>query len=464
MQQHFDHDPSAHPIQPTDLPTADANTSAPAGDPVGDDLADIAPADPAMTDQPGETATPSREPFVTPAMIPPRADDAGAAQRRIRMQLYSRMMTDLQVLTGDKRMATDAEIDDALHRAARALGVWRPATQDAVWQRPMPDPLKGETARPHLPDMAVFTGEDPQSVSNRSGLDVGAPVDPAQLGIVSGNPTPMHALDSGADTQPLEMSQRGKAGTPYGRSAKPAKDYNKIKLGPKDTAYQSNLIPFDNGMIENNLLPSGRKRKELEKLFSNGKTDEIIAKYFQIENTRDFTADNPLRREAQKNLMDSLRILVNTDVGRRIILNMAYKGVKQKIFLSPVGETQAMSGEGSAILFNFRQVGEVEDLPANVSAAYRFAIAMAHELGHSIFGYSDPAKMHGANEPDMRVFLKMSKAEQKNIIDTILPNSMGDTVKYVENTLRKELNVTPRKSYLLETKWRPYYEVYARGR
>ncbi len=68
--------------------------------PVGDALATIGRADPA---------------------------DAAAGQRRTRMQLYTRMMTDLEVLTDGKRMPTDAEIDDALTRAARALGLPAPS-------------------------------------------------------------------------------------------------------------------------------------------------------------------------------------------------------------------------------------------------------------------------------------------------------------------------------------------------
>ncbi|QNQ08174.1 hypothetical protein [Sphingomonas alpina] len=467
MQQHFDQDPSADPIEPADLPVADTDTPAPAGDPVGDDLADIAPADPAMADQPGETAAPSPGPSVTPAMTPPMApdaDDAGAAQRRIRMQLYSRMMTDLQVLTGDKRMATDAEIDEALTRAARALGVWRPAAQDAVWQKPASDPLNGDMAPPRLHDAAIFTREDPRSVSTPSGLDAGASAGQARFDTGFGNPPPVYALDSGAERQPPETAQRGNAGGIYGRSAKPAKDYNKIRLGPKDMAYQRNLIPFDNDIIENTLLPSGRRKKELEKLITQGKADDIISRYFQIEYSRDFTSNNPLRAEAHRNLIASLRLLVGTGVGQRLLLNMAYKGARQKVVLSPVGETQAVSGEGSAILFNFRQVGEVEDLPKDIPQTYRLAIAVAHELGHSILGYSDPAKMRGANWPAMSEFVKMSKPEQKTIIDTMLPNTMGDSVKYVENALRAELNVIPRKSYLLERHWRPFYDVYEKNK
>jgi hypothetical protein len=42
------------------------------------------------------------------------------------------MMTDLTVLTEGKRLPTDAEIDDALNRAARALGLRMPDRQDAV--------------------------------------------------------------------------------------------------------------------------------------------------------------------------------------------------------------------------------------------------------------------------------------------------------------------------------------------
>ncbi len=452
MQEPFDHDPSADPIEPVDLPPAENHALTPIEDPLADDRADAEPVELSRDDLSDEAVAPS----VTP--------DGGAAQRRIRMQLYSRMMTDLQVLTGDKRMATDTEIDEALTRAARALGVWRPVTQGAVWQRPMPDPLNGEMAPPRLQDAAVFKSEEPRSESAMSGLDVGTPVDQAQFDAVFGNPPPVQALDSRVDQPSPGNSQPGHAANIYAQSARSPEDYKKIRLGPKDTAYQRDLIPFDNDIIENNFLPSGRKRKELEVLFRNGKTDEIIKQYFQIENTRDFVRDNPLRREAQKNLMEGLKILIGTNVGRRLIMNMAYKGVKQKIFLSPVGETQAMSGEGSAILFNFRQVGEVKDLPDNVPAVYRFAIAIAHELGHSILGYSDPAKMKGANRPNMSEFLKMSKPDQKVIIDTLLPNTMGDSVKYVENALRKEMNIIPRKSYLMDGVWRPFYEAYERGR
>ncbi|MES2055252.1 MAG: hypothetical protein V4564_04860 [Pseudomonadota bacterium] len=49
--------------------------------------------------------------------------DTGAALRRAKMQLYSRMMTDLSVLTQNERLPTDAEIDEALQRAARAQGL-----------------------------------------------------------------------------------------------------------------------------------------------------------------------------------------------------------------------------------------------------------------------------------------------------------------------------------------------------
>jgi hypothetical protein len=53
-----------------------------------------------------------------PATMPATMDvDTDAARRRIKMQLYSRMMTDLQVLTEDRRLPTDGEIDDALDRA-----------------------------------------------------------------------------------------------------------------------------------------------------------------------------------------------------------------------------------------------------------------------------------------------------------------------------------------------------------
>lgn len=92
---------------------------------------------PALIDPPAPTA--SAEDAIEPVMaatpttnIPSIIPDTGAEQRRTQMRLYSRMMTDLTVLTEGKRLPTDAEIDDALNRAARALGLRMPDRRDAV--------------------------------------------------------------------------------------------------------------------------------------------------------------------------------------------------------------------------------------------------------------------------------------------------------------------------------------------
>ncbi len=77
--------------------------------------------------------------------------DVAAAQRRVRMQLYSRMMTDLEVLTGGKRMATDAEIDEALVRAARAQGLIVPRRPDQRSAGAMPDEVRQPPVAAILP-------------------------------------------------------------------------------------------------------------------------------------------------------------------------------------------------------------------------------------------------------------------------------------------------------------------------
>ncbi|QNQ08357.1 hypothetical protein [Sphingomonas alpina] len=70
--------------------------------------------------------------------------DTGAALRRMKMRLYSRMMTDLSVLTQNERLPTDAEIHEALHRAARAQGLsLRPTGQ----RSPVQDGRRRSAAR-----------------------------------------------------------------------------------------------------------------------------------------------------------------------------------------------------------------------------------------------------------------------------------------------------------------------------
>ncbi|WP_457312895.1 hypothetical protein [Sphingomonas sp. UYAg733] len=463
MRIPFEHDMPADliaPIEPTDQAATQTDTPTQVEDPVADEPVDTGPIDIGPVDSGPVDARSTDQPdeAIAPPMRSPATPDAGAAQRRITMQLYSRMMTDLKVLTGDERLATDAEIDEALNRAVRALGVWQPARRDAVWRKPVINELNGEIARPQLSDAAVFSS-DRRAVLNKSFLDVRTPVGQIESDSLLGSP-PIRALESGIDGQSPGNSRYGNAAGIHAQLAGSAKEVADVKLGPKDTAYQNNLIPFDNDIVENHLLPSGRRRAELEGLFKDNKTDDIISKYFQIVIGRDFSPENPLRREAQKNLIDSLRLLVRTSVGKRIIMNMAYKGVRQKIILSTIGETQAISGQGSDILFNFRQAGEVGDIPDGTDPIYRFSIALAHELGHSILGYSDPAKMGGRHAPHMEVFRKLPRSTQKGILDRVIPNAMGDSVRYVENAIRHELGVAPRTSYLREKEWRPYYEAY----
>ncbi|MGY4397672.1 hypothetical protein ACVWZA_002869 [Sphingomonas sp. UYAg733] len=81
-----------------------------------------------------------------PVQIPYEQDspvDTDRARRRVEMQLYSRMMTDLTVLTDGTRVPNDDEINDALRRAARAHGAWS-AQDEAAWRR---SPGGGQPAR-----------------------------------------------------------------------------------------------------------------------------------------------------------------------------------------------------------------------------------------------------------------------------------------------------------------------------
>ncbi|MGY4397249.1 hypothetical protein ACVWZA_002443 [Sphingomonas sp. UYAg733] len=101
MQIPFEHDGPADPIAPVEPPLADQ---------VVEGVAVAAPAEMPADPEP-LAAEPVRAMVAMPeveAVAPIAPDgDAGAARRRITMRLYSRMMADLKVLTGDKRLATD---------------------------------------------------------------------------------------------------------------------------------------------------------------------------------------------------------------------------------------------------------------------------------------------------------------------------------------------------------------------
>ncbi|WP_229726635.1 hypothetical protein [Sphingomonas alpina] len=99
------------------------------------------------------------------------ASDPGVARRRLTMQIYTRMMTDLTVLTGGTRLPTDEEIDDALNRAARAHGLRSRASarRQVAPQLPVSDPLPQGDAIPasvfwagltNMASLAQPTGND----------------------------------------------------------------------------------------------------------------------------------------------------------------------------------------------------------------------------------------------------------------------------------------------------------------
>ena len=414
-------------------------------------IAPIEPADPPIAAAPDDTIEPFR-----------REVDDGAAQRRITMQLYTRMVTDLRVLTGDQRVPTDDEINEALHRAVRALGLpLRPQAPETGFGAPSYDGVSLRNMRPYRDDAAIATDRagawkmaDFGTASFDDGRGAGAALHNASL---------TRAMNPVLYPTSVESFSPGQTDHINAQLPQSTINYSNIKLGPKDIDDQENIIPFDGDIIEG-FLPSKRRVKEVNDLFNSGEVDKLISKYFVIENSKYLTSDNPLGPEAERNLRESLKFLMSTSVGRRLVINMASQGARQKIILSPVGETGAVSGKGSDILFNFRQIGESSALSEKTPALYRTAIVIAHELGHSILGYLDPLKSKNVKVPKMEVFLKLPKSYQKKILDLVLPKTMGENVQYVENAIRAELKIPPRKSYVSEARWRPLYEAYTNGK
>jgi hypothetical protein len=114
-----------------DMPGSGTDAQVPAAMPVPENAADPDAATAPIVDEDGRAieliATDEPVTLATDGQPagPDVMPDKAAEQRRIKLRLYWRMMTDLEVLTGGKRLPTDAEIDEALVRAARAQGLSR---------------------------------------------------------------------------------------------------------------------------------------------------------------------------------------------------------------------------------------------------------------------------------------------------------------------------------------------------
>ncbi|MGY4397243.1 hypothetical protein ACVWZA_002437 [Sphingomonas sp. UYAg733] len=448
-----------------DIPADQPEPVASIEPPLPEVAADDAVAASVATEAAAEPTDPIDPPTQGDTIEPFRRDvDDGAAQRRITMQLYTRMMTDLRVLTGDQRVPTDDEINEALNRAARALGL--PFRKQAPQARPETPAFAGPTdddMRPRWNGVPSVRPDTDRAVMWKTAdLGTAAPGNRVTFGSAIGNEIPTFATKAELYPTSIDGSSRGQPGRSDDQTFETMTKLPDLPLGPNDKSDQTNIIPFDGNLIEP-FLPSTRRMKKAKELFEKKNLDEIISRYFVLENSKYMTMDNPLRPEAEKTLKNSLKLLLMTNTGRRIILNMASQGVRQRIVLSPVGDTEAVAGKGSDVLFNFRQVYESEDFPQDTSRTYRNAIALAHELGHSILGYSDPVKSINVKGPDMEVFTNLPRATQKVILDTVVPNTMGDNVRYIENAIRKELRIPARETYLRERTWRRFHDAYARG-
>ncbi|AHE55635.1 DUF6531 domain-containing protein [Sphingomonas sanxanigenens] len=263
-------------------------------------------------------------------------------------------------------------------------------------------------------------------------------------------------LEFGASDSELRQSL-----TPLGTEVGPMGLAPSSALGPHDVARTVD-IPYDGGLLERIFVPANARIDEVEKSIRTKDFKSLIDKYFDVEIAENLR-DNPLRPQAEKDLSDALNKLMTTNVGKRIILNMAYQDYHQKIVLSPTGGSAAIAGKGSPILYNFRQIGEINIFSSDTSVLNRNTIALAHELGHSVLGYRDPVRAINVNPPALDVFKTLSKSYQDRILKDLVPNTTGDNVRYVENPIRKELGISPRKSYLDEAIWKPYHDTFKKN-
>jgi hypothetical protein len=217
---------------------------------------------------------------------------------------------------------------------------------------------------------------------------------------------------------------------------------NGRRLGPNDT-YGRIEIPLDGDVIEDS-IPRNIRIDRVLSLLDRRDYQTLIRENFSMNRNSSLSETN--FRNDTATINTALTELLATNVGRRMLITIAHKGIDVQVDVNRNGNNESTLNSGRVYIdaTSVNQINREWALPNGRAVPFRLSVVIAHELGHSLLGYND-------NVTSLRGAIALRTVNGGRINDPVsLRNGLlaqGDNVRNIENPLRSELGLPLRPSY-----------------